>query len=798
MQDFGIKAHSHFYRITSKKLETFIMLEELKVIFFGYGGHAHLAEAFRPLIEELGMILITIHEHDDANVKWGLKTWREELNKADIIILPCDYKRFPAKSANKLTQSLSMGKPVVCSPLDSYKVIEEKYPGCCLFADSQEEWKEQLLRLRNSPDFRKELGQKGVVAAQEVHIDRIGEKWAKVLQNIKVSTDIVIPTYNNLRGLKLCIESIRQCTPETHTIIAVNNGQDSQIHEYLTQQKDITYIKKDRMTFAQAVNAGIKAGQGQYVMILNDDVIVSQGWLGGLLNACGAGIGAVGPLSNCDKGWLHNYGINIGGVDLLPGANTFEQIEPVIPSIYAFKSPYREIVEREWVAFYCTLIPREVLNKVGCLCEEYINSGEDVDLCKRIRLMGYRIVQNYGSFVFHFGAVSRRGLEKENYKKYHEEDDRTQQTLKKIWEKKTVVIYSGPSWEKWDYRSLDRGGIGGSETWQVWLAREIQKKGYRVISFCDCNDHIKDYENSPEYVDYRPYTEFPKYIEDHYIDYLILSRSVDPLDLPVRAGKIFVQLHDVFMLSQKEKTHIDKVTNYAILSDWHCDFAADYHKIPKEKFVLMANGIDFKRFDRIEVQRNYHRLIWASSWDRGLDNVLYLWPFLKEKVPDLELALFYGVFNWKETCKQKNDIEGLKKIAELEKGVQQPGITVYGRVPQNQLAVEYKKSGLLFCPNWFSETFFIGGIESQRAGCPVIANKYAGLITTLGDSALLIGNGDPWYPYSKDGREAFFNAAVELLTNREKWNEWSRKGLENSEKYSWAKLADRWEVEFKK
>jgi len=123
MQDFGIKAHSHFYRITSKKLETFIMLEELKVIFFGYGGHAHLAEAFRPLIEELGMILITIHEHDDANVKWGLKTWREELNKADIIILPCDYKRFPAKSANKLTQSLSMGKPVVCSPLDSYKVI---------------------------------------------------------------------------------------------------------------------------------------------------------------------------------------------------------------------------------------------------------------------------------------------------------------------------------------------------------------------------------------------------------------------------------------------------------------------------------------------------------------------------------------------------------------------------------------------------------------------------------------------------------------------------------------------------
>jgi GT2 family glycosyltransferase len=772
--------------------------EKLKVYFFGYGGSSHLAEELRPLINSLEMDLVTIHEWENANVKWNLNTWRDELNKADIIIIPCDYKRFPAKSANKLTQVMTMGKPVVCSPLDAYKAIEEKYQGCCLFADNPEEWKEQLLRLRNSPDFRKELGQRGVTIAQDVRIDRIGEKWVNLLQTVKISTDIIIPTFNNLRGLKLCIESIRHCTPETHTVIVVNNGPDSQIHEYLEQQKDVIYIKKDRMTFAQAVNVGIKAGQGQYVMILNDDTIVSDGWLGGLLRACGEGIGAVGPLSNCDKGWLHNYDIKIGGVDLLPGLNTFEQIEPIIPSIYAFKSPYKEIVERDWVAFYCTLIPREVLNKTGYLCEEYTNSGEDVDLCKRIKLMGYKIIQNYESFIFHQGAVSRKGLEKTDYKKYHEDDNRTQAVLKRIWEKKTVVLYSGPSYERWDYRSIDKGGIGGSETWQIWLARELQKKGYRVISFCDCNGPVKDYENSPEYVEYRPYTEFPKYIDEHYIDYLILSRTVDPLDLPVRAGKVFVQIHDVFLLNIREKTHIDKVDKYCILSDWHRDFASDYHKIPKDKFLLMANGIDFKRFDKIQVTRNYHRLIWASSWDRGLDNVLYLWPFLKERVPDLELAVFYGTQTWKASCQQKNDTEGLKKIEELERGVRQPGITVYGRIPQNQLAIEYKKSGLLLYCTAFSETFFIGGLEANRAGCPVIANNYAGLRTTLKDGAILLGNGDAYYPYSKEGREAFFASAIELLTNREKWTEWSKKGFENSEKYSWTKTAEKWAEEFNK
>ena len=773
------------------------MDSSLQVYWYGYGGHSHLAEALRPIIEELGMKLTTIHEHANANVKWELNTWKNELNKADIIILPCDYKRFPAKSANKLTQAMSMGKPVVCSPLDAYKAIEEKYPGCCLFADNAEEWKEQLLRLRNSSDFRQDLGRKGVSIAQDVHIDRIGEKWIKVFQKIKISTDIVIPTYNNLRGLKLCIDSIRACTTEAYKIIAVNNGPDPLIHEYLEQQKDIVYIKKDRQSFAQAVNTGIRAGQGHYVMILNDDVIVSCGWLGGLLRACSEGIGAVGPLSNCDKGWLHKYSLNIDGIDLVPGANTFEQIEPIIPSIYAFKSPYTEIVEREWVAFYCTLIPRDVINRTGLLCEEYINSGEDVDLCKRIRLMGYRIIQNYNSFVFHFGAISRKGAEKDNYEKYHKEDEYTQKVLKKTWSKKTVVIYSGPSWEKWDYRSIEKGGIGGSETWQIWLSRELQKKGYHVINFCDCKESVKDYEPSPDYILYRPYTEFPKFVEEHWIDYLILSRTVDPLDLPVRAGKVFVQIHDVWLLSERSKTHADKVTKFCALSEWHRDFASDYHGISKEKFVIMANGIDFKRFDRIQIEKNPYRMFYSSSADRGLDTLLYLFPFMKEKLPQLELHIFYGFNTWSAAIKQRNNPDEIRKMEEIQKAMNQPGVFNHGRVDQAVLATEQLKSSLWAYPTDFEESFCITALEAQRAHCPIISSNYAGLRTTVKDSGILLGSGSKGESYTKDYRIKFVDECVSMLTDKDKWNYWVQKGFENTEKYSWEKVADMWDQEFK-
>jgi GT2 family glycosyltransferase len=755
----------------------------LKVYYLGYGGHAHYAEALRPIIESLEMQLITIHEWDTADVKWELSTWKPELQKADIVICPTDPAKFPSKSQNKLTQALSMGKPVVCSSLDAYKIVEQKHPGCCLFADTPEEWKEQLRKLKEDPKLRERMAEKGLRAAQDYHIDRIGEKWIGVITNLD-KVDIIIPTYKNLRGLRHCLE----CTNVKCRIIVVNNGSSDEVHKYLEQQGDITYIKKAPLNFAQAVNEGIKAGTGKYVMVLNDDVIVSKGWLRTMVETCKGDIGAVGPLSNCDKNWLHSYTLNIGGIDLLPGTNTFEEIEPIIPQIYDFKSPYEEKPEREWVAFYCTLIRRDVLEKTGLLNEEFVNSGEDVDLCYRIKKQGFKIVQDYRAFVFHFGAISRKMLEQEDSGSYHEADKKTNAHLSYLWNKKSVMIYSGPAWERFDFRNLETTGIGGSEVWLTMLSRELSKLGYRVTVFADCPQlEIKDGE-----VLWLHYGEYTRWAEQHWTDYAILSRTTDPLRIPLRAGKVFVQIHDVWMLSDKSQLFLDKVTKYCALSEWHSTFASDYHGIPKDRMAITANGIDLKRFDDIQVERNPYRLHWSSSWDRGLDNVLYLWPFLKEEIPEIELHVFYGTLNWRESCKLKNDQEGLKKIDELEKAVKQPGIFTYGRVTQKVLAEEIKKSSLLLYPSWFSETFFITGIECQYAGVPVICNKYAGVITTFGNSAIMLGNGDALWPFTKEGREAFLNETLSILQDREKWQEWSDKGRENAKKYSWENCALRW------
>jgi GT2 family glycosyltransferase len=775
----------------------------MQIYWYGYGGSSNLAEELRPIINELGCSLTTIHEWENADVKWNRITWLSELKKADIIIIPCNYKIQNCKSNNRLTQAFSLGKPVICSPLPAYLDILKEIPKNstppALIATTKEEWKKAIEFLKDRPDVRQQMSMTALQVAQSYSLEAITKKWISVLtEDLSISkdkdiVDIVIPTYKNLRGLKQCIESIRNCTNIPYKIIIVNNGNSEELNNYLKAQQNITYIKRDRLNFAQAINIGITSGTGKYVLILNDDVIVSKNWLKILVDTCKENVGAVGPLSNCDKNWLHMYDITIEGVNLLPGTNTFTEIEPIISQIYEYKSSYNKIIEREWIAAYCTLIQREVLEKTGLLNEEFVNSGEDVDLCYRIKKMGYKIVQNFNSFVFHYGAISRKQLESENKEAYQEADKKTNEHLKHLWNKKSIVIYSGPSWEKWDFRTMDTTGLGGSECWQIYLSREFQKLGYRVICFADTpQEEIKDGE-----IVWLNYINFNKYIEQHYIDYFISSRTTDPFKLNIRSSKNFVQIHDIWMLSAKEQLFLDKVNKFCALSDWHLNFAADYHKIPKEKMALTANGIDLSRYDNIQVKKNSYRLHWSSSWDRGLDNVLYLWPFLKQELPELELHCFYGLYNWEQSCISRNDKEGLKKIEELKKAVQQPGIFTYGRINQKELAIEQSKASLLLYPSWFSETFWITGIECQYANVPIICNKYAGIITTLQESAILLGNGEAYWPYTQEGRIAFYNETISILKDKNKWNFWAEKGKTNAKRYSWQNCALNWEKLFK-
>jgi len=95
----------------------------------------------------------------------------------------------------------------------------------------------------------------------------------------KENFSIVIPTWNNLEYLKLCIKSLRlNSSFDNQIIIAVNEGNDGTV-EWLETQKDIDYIHSEtNLGVCYAVNACRPFVNNNYIAYMNDDMYVCPGW----------------------------------------------------------------------------------------------------------------------------------------------------------------------------------------------------------------------------------------------------------------------------------------------------------------------------------------------------------------------------------------------------------------------------------------------------------------------------------------------------------------------------------------
>lgn len=398
----------------------------MKIYWQGYGGTKYLAENLRPVIESLNCTLTTISEWEDSNILWKKDTWLKHLNEADCIIIPCNYLAQPCKSNNRLTQSMSLGKPCIVSPLPAYLKIIEENPGCALIANTQEDWIKHIQYLKNI-QHRQEISDKALIAAQKYSIKEIGQQWVNLFKCIE-TIDIIIPSYNNAQYLEMCLNSIKTNTYNFYNIIISDAGSNSETWDYYKLLKNVQIIgnKDTRLNFSQACNAGIKISKSNFFVLLNSDTIVSKNWDENILNKMKADskLGFCGVLSNCDRFWLHDvpgkpkYPMNISGLELVPGMKA-SQLEGRINDLYSFmdnsnKSFLGTLVYQEWVAFYCTMFNRKAVDTIGLLDPGFVNGCEDLDFSVRAKKLSYKIAQAIDSFVYHFGGISRESYKLES------------------------------------------------------------------------------------------------------------------------------------------------------------------------------------------------------------------------------------------------------------------------------------------------------------------------------------------------------------------------------------------------
>ncbi len=104
-------------------------------------------------------------------------------------------------------------------------------------------------------------------------------QWVKRSHSDNCYFSILIPSWNNLPYLKLCIESIRKNSSYTHQIIVhINEGKDGTL-EWVKEQIDIDYVHSNKnIGICYALNACRKLVDTQYILYINDDMYVCPEW----------------------------------------------------------------------------------------------------------------------------------------------------------------------------------------------------------------------------------------------------------------------------------------------------------------------------------------------------------------------------------------------------------------------------------------------------------------------------------------------------------------------------------------
>lgn len=216
-------------------------------------------------------------------------------------------------------------------------------------------------------------------------------------------TSIIIPTFNKKELLLQCLDSIEAHTSFPYEVIVVDDASSDGTSEALRRRRKVRLaVHADNAGFAGSVNTGLMMAKGRTVLVLNNDVLVTENWLSNMLDCLNSGpdIGAVGPVTNY-----------IGGE---------QQIDVPyrdIADMWEFAANHNRKDPQRWrrtdrLVGFCLLMKRETMMRTGYFDEGYrVGNYEDDDWMIRLRLQGMKLMIAGDAFIHHFGSETMKSLD---------------------------------------------------------------------------------------------------------------------------------------------------------------------------------------------------------------------------------------------------------------------------------------------------------------------------------------------------------------------------------------------------
>ena len=350
------------------------------------------------------------------------------LNQFDVALIPFIKNNLTlATNPVKIYEYLAAGKPVVSTDLPELKLMSDYL----YLANTHEDF-ERSIQLA-----LKETGDKVVEKRKKYALDNTWHSRYKLLseemQNRffpKVS--IVIVTYNNWAYTKQCLNSLllNNDYPDLEIIVVDNLSTDEtriELARLMHPQLKII-LSPENTGFAGGNTIGCREATGEYIILLNNDTIVSPGWIHRLIRPMRIdnAIGMAGPVSN-----------SVGNDQMLD----FFQGDPITGPDKLWLNEFYELYAQQYyetdlLGFYCVAIRRDVYNRAGNLDLNYgVGMFEDDDYCEQVKALGYKLVVVQDAFVYHHGSASFKKIDSVVYNGVWEKNKRYfESKWKRRWE----------------------------------------------------------------------------------------------------------------------------------------------------------------------------------------------------------------------------------------------------------------------------------------------------------------------------------------------------------------------------